>query len=158
MYFIHLYCQIPNEFTLHNKSGDQNISNPAHFREAKLSGIGQRKATRFAKDIFIETYVPQRTAQLNLANYNVVKLAIPGDTGITAGKVIEFNLMSIKPTTNKRELDRFYSGKYLVTAVRHIIQPQGIYQTIIELAKDSSPTSYPTISNDNAEFKKAINT
>jgi hypothetical protein len=112
----------------------------------------------FAKDIFAETYIPQRTAQLNLANYNVVKLSVPGDPGITAGKVIEFNMMSIKPTTKQKELDRFYSGKYLVTAVRHIIQPlAGTYQTIMEIAKDSSKTQLQTVDNSDPKFKEGIN-
>jgi hypothetical protein len=111
----------------------------------------------FAKDIFAETYVPQRTAQLSLSNYNVVKLAIPGDPGISAGKVIEFDLMSIKPTTKERELDRFYSGKYLVTAVRHIIQPlSSSYQTILEIAKDSSPTQFESVDNSDPVWKDGI--
>jgi hypothetical protein len=111
----------------------------------------------FAKDIFAETYVPQRTAQLNLANYNVVKLSIPGDPGLSAGKVIEFNLMSIKPTTNERDLDRFYSGRYLVTAVRHIIQPlAGSYQTIMEIAKDSVKTQLQTVDNSNPTFQQGV--
>lgn len=125
--------------------------------EQGLNPYIKGKGAGFAKDIFIETYVPQRTAQLNLANYNVVKLAIPGDTGITAGKVIEFNLMSIKPTTNKRELDRYYSGKYLVTAVRHIIQPNnGTFQTILEIAKDSSKTQYQSVDNSDPDFKESV--
>lgn len=112
----------------------------------------------FAKDIFVETYIPQRTAQLNLANYNVLKLAIPGDSGITAGKVIEFNLMNIKPTTKQRELDKFYSGKYLVTAVRHVIQPiNSTYQTILEIAKESSKTPYADVDNGNINIKQNIN-
>jgi hypothetical protein len=37
-----------------------------------------------------------------------------------------------------RELDKFYSGKYLINAVRHVLQPSnGMYQTYMELAKDS---------------------
>jgi hypothetical protein len=118
----------------------------------------KEKQGGFAKDIAAETFIPNRTAQISLANYTTIKASIPGDPGLTAGRTVNFNLLSLKPTSNTKELDKFYSGKYLVTAVRHIIQPQGIYQTIMELAKDSSPTSYPTISNDNAEFKKAINT
>jgi hypothetical protein len=117
----------------------------------------KEKQGGFVKDIAAETFVPNRTAQISLANYTTIKASIPGDPGLTAGRTVNFNLLSLKPTSNTKELDKFYSGKYLVTAVRHIIQPQGIYQTIVELAKDSSPTSYPTISNDNAEFKKAVN-
>jgi hypothetical protein len=122
--------------------------------EGDVSYMKQKEAG-FAKDIFAETYIPQRTAQLNLANYNVVKLAVPGDPGLTAGKVIEFNLMTIKPTTTKRDLDRFYSGKYLVTAVRHIIQPiNGTYQTILEIAKDSADTRYENVNN--SDFKSSV--
>jgi hypothetical protein len=110
------------------------------------------KEAGVAKDIYAETFVPQRTAQLSLTNYNVIKLTIPGDPGITAGKTIELSLPSIKPTNSKRELDKFYSGKYLVTAVRQMI---GIntYQTLLEIAKDSSPTQPSSV--DNTTFKSS---
>ena len=40
-----------------------------------------------------------------------------------------------------RELDKIYSGKYLINAVRHVLQPSnGMYQTFMELAKDSYST------------------
>lgn len=106
-----------------------------------------------AKNIAAETYIPNRTAQISLANFNVLKLKIPGDTGISAGRTINFNLLSLKPT-DKKELDKYYSGKYLVTAVRHIIQPT-VFQTILEVAKDSSPTAYAGINNLSAEFNTA---
>jgi hypothetical protein len=94
-----------------------------------------------------------RTAQLSLANYNVLKLLIPGDSGITAGRTIQFNLMTIKPSTKTKELDKFYSGKYLVTAVRHRILPQGSFQTILEIAKDSSTNTVSSTDPSNADFK-----
>lgn len=106
-----------------------------------------------AKDIFIETFVPNRTAQLNLAGYTSLKMSIPGDPGITAGRTIRFNILSLKPS-DKRELDKFYAGKYLVTAVRHLIQVPNIYQTILEISKDSSETAEPAISSTNASLKQ----
>jgi hypothetical protein len=109
-----------------------------------------------AKDIFLESYVPNRTAQISLANYTTIKASIPGDPGITAGRTIQFNLLSLTPSTTKKELDKFYSGKYLVTAVRHIIQAQGVYQTILEIAKDSTPTKYSSVKNDSTQYKQAI--
>ena len=51
-------------------------------------------------------------------------------------------------------MDKFYSGKYLVTAVRHIIVPTG-YQTVLELAKDSSAQAYQNI-NYNSDYNKAL--
>ena len=45
-----------------------------------------------------------------------------------------------------KTLDEIYSGRYLVTAVRHILKSEGGNQTIMEIAKDSTPTgtSLPT--------------
>lgn len=108
-----------------------------------------------AKNVAIETYVPNRTAQIALANYIVVKASIPGDPGITAGRTINFNLLSLKPTDSKKELDKRYSGKYLVTAVRHIIQPTA-YQTILEISKDSVATDYSSINNESTTFQQAV--
>jgi hypothetical protein len=92
-----------------------------------------------AHDIFLETFVPNRTAQISLANYTVVKIKIPGDPFIYAGDVVQFNFPSLTP---QKGLDKNYSGRYLITAVRHMIQSQGaqgVYQTVLELAKDSNP-------------------
>lgn len=104
------------------------------------------------KDIFVENYIPNRTAQLALANYTVLKLVIPGDTGITVGRVINFNLNTLKPTKVK-ENDKFYSGKYIVTAVRHLIVSPTTFQTILEVAKDSSKNDYVNMSVDTAKSK-----
>jgi hypothetical protein len=108
-----------------------------------------------ANDIAIENYVPLRTAQISLSNYIVLKLTIPGDSGITVGRTINFDLMTIKPS-NTKDLDKFYSGKYLVTAVRHIIQSQGVYQTVLEIAKDSTPTQFNNINTESSEWKVVV--
>lgn len=110
-----------------------------------------------AKDIFIESYIPNRTAQISLANYTTIKAAIPGDPGLTAGRTVQFNLLTLKPSASKKELDKFYSGKYLVTAVRHVITSAGAYQTIIELCKDSTPNEYNNINSNSTEWKAAVN-
>lgn len=104
------------------------------------------RAGSVAKNIFAETYVRYRTAQMALANHTVIKLVIPGDPGLYAGSTIDFNLFSLTGGTNK-DTDKFYSGKYLVTAVRHVLQSQGVYQTIVEIAKESSTSSYQSSIN-----------
>ena len=109
-----------------------------------------------AKDIFIEDYVTNRTAQISLANYTTIKAVIPGDPGITAGRTINFDLLTLKPDLNIRDKNKFYSGKYLVSAVRHSISSSGSYQTILELTKDSSPTDYPNIDGSNPVMKETI--
>jgi hypothetical protein len=107
-----------------------------------------------AKDIFVETFVPNRTAQISLSNYTTLKIAIPGDPGISIGRTINFNLLSL--SAKDKDLDKMYSGKYLVTAVRHIIDAPTSYKTILELAKDSTPTPTSSINNDDASWKEMI--
>jgi hypothetical protein len=93
-------------------------------------------------DVFIQETVQNRTAQLALANYTILKIRVPGDTGLTAGSIINLNLPSLDYQSNRKQLDKFYSGKYLVTAVRHILQSQGVFQTVLEITKDSSQATY----------------
>lgn len=107
-----------------------------------------------AHDIFIETYVPMRTSQISLANYTKLKLTIPGDPAICAGKVVQLNLNTLDPTQKRRQLDKFYSGKYIVTALRHIFTNEQ-FQTVLEVAKDSSPTKFQSI-NTTQDWKQAI--
>jgi hypothetical protein len=121
----------------------------------KLASYISQNQSAVAKDIFIETYVPYRSAQLSLANYTVLKVVIPGDSAITAGRTVNFNLFSLRVDQN-RKLDEHYSGKYLVTAVRHIIQTQGVYQTILELAKESSKAAYNAPSYGSINYREAI--
>jgi hypothetical protein len=109
-----------------------------------------------ANDVAVENYIPLRTAQISLANYIVIKLTIPGDPGITVGRTINFDLMTIKPSTSKRLLDKFYSGKYMVTAVRHIFQSTGVYQTVLEIAKDSTPNEFNSIDSSSKPWKEAV--
>jgi hypothetical protein len=98
-----------------------------------------------AHDIMIEKYLPNRVAQLSLANYTRIKVTIPGDTSMTTGKTVNFNIFGVNPVTysdkSTRTPDPFYSGKYLVTAVRHIIKNSS-YITIVEMSKESVGINY----------------
>jgi len=148
--------------TLKNRLGfTQNNSYDSSFKVATGNAFQQdepyikQSVGGVAKNIAIETYVPNRTAQISLANYTVIKAKIPGDPGITAGRTINFNLLTLKPTSSTKELDNFYSGKYLVTAVRHVIQPTA-FQTILEIAKDSTATKYAGINNETSAWQNAV--
>jgi len=98
-------------------------------------------------DVFVQETVQNRTAQLALANYTILKIRVPGDTGLTAGSIINLNLPALDYQNGRKQFDKFYSGKYLVTSVRHILQSQGVFQTILEITKDSSQAAYVDIRN-----------
>jgi hypothetical protein len=106
-----------------------------------------------ASDIHAETYIPHRTSQLNLVNYHRVKISVPGDPGLTVGAVINFSLLSINP--NQKAPDQFYSGNYLVTAVRHIINTNE-YITVLEIAKESTPTEYAALNNSSTGMQGLV--
>lgn len=98
-----------------------------------------------AKNIRIETTVPHRTAQLALANYTTMKAIVPGNNNLTVGRTLDINLNSLgTDTKTKTEEDAYYSGTYLITGIRHIIQTQGVFQTVLELAKNSMAMEYPS--------------
>jgi hypothetical protein len=105
------------------------------------------------KDILIETTVPYRTAQLSHINYIKYKISIPGDPLMTVGRVIEFSLPEITRASGGKEPDKFYSGKFLVTALKHTIDVENRFTTIIEISKESLPNAYATPDNGSSAWK-----
>jgi hypothetical protein len=146
---------------LKNRLGKKSSESAESVVKVVTSNAGQqvvpyiKETDSVSKDIFIETSVSNRTAQIALANYTSMKISIPGDPGITAGRTINLNLLSLKQG-NTRELDKLYSGKYLVTAVRHIISVPDSYQTILEICKDSSATPLPDVNQASADLQRDI--
>jgi hypothetical protein len=113
------------------------VSNPEQNKVSYINSI----PGAVTNDAFLENSIPNRTAEMTLANYTVIKIAVPGDPNLVAGCTVNVNLYSLVGEDEDRELDPFYSGKYLVNAVRHVLQPSnGMYQTFMELAKDSYST------------------
>jgi len=124
----------------------------SNFDEAN-NEVVQANPGSVAQNIFAETYIPYRTAQLALANYTRVKISVPGDPLLTVGTVIEFELLSKDPSS--KELDLFYSGNYLVTAVRHMIT-QNDFKTVLEVAKESVPHQYPDINDGSITWSNIV--
>lgn len=94
------------------------------------------------KENQIETTIPFRTAQIPHINANRYKIAIPGDPKMTVGSVIDINIPDLQLKDSGKELDRFYSGKYLVTAVKHTIDIENKFITFAEVSKESVPNRY----------------
>jgi len=100
------------------------------------------------KDVNIETTIPYRTAQIPQINAIKYKISIPGDPFMTVGNVITFNLPELTRTTDDKASDAYYSGNYLVTAIKHTIDVEGKFMTIMEISKESVPNQY--INPDNS--------
>jgi hypothetical protein len=107
------------------------------------------------KDINIEVRVPYRTAQFSQINYNKYKVSIPGDPKMTVGNVIEMIIPDmITNDKGGRDKDKYYAGKYLVTAVRHKIDQENKFITLMELSKESLPNPYDAIDNESPAWKE----
>jgi len=145
-----------------NRKGDAIYETPQAVVKMATSNAGQKdvsyigsKPGSYSKDIFIEEYVPNRTAQISLTNYNKMKLVIGGDPSATVGSTINFNLLTMNPTTKGKEPDKFYSGKYLITAVRHSISMSS-FQTVLEIVKESVSNEYISPKMDSALWKNTV--
>jgi len=103
-----------------------------------------------APSIDIETYIPHRTAQLGLARYTVVEFGIYGDPNLAIGSKVKLNIPSLilEDSTGKKAYNKYYSGNYLVSAVRHMLDFRGRYFCTVEAITDS--LSAPNILTDNS--------
>ena len=130
----------------------------------KLStGVIARKAVdSVSNDIMIEKYLPNRVGKLALINYTKIKVTIPGDPNMCVGKIINFSTYRIEPavfsqgqSNATRTPDPLYSGKYLVTAVRHIVKNNS-YITVMEMCKDSNSGSIAQFDNNNSSLNNMV--
>jgi hypothetical protein len=125
----------------------------SNFKQNQVPYIASQGPDSVGKDIYAETYIPYRTAQLALANYTRVKISVPGDPGLTVGTNINFSLLSKNP--NNKEPDPFYSGNYLITAVRHMIT-MNEYKTVLEITKESTTKQYASPDNGSALWQNTV--
>jgi hypothetical protein len=98
--------------------------------------------TGFSKNVndVIDEVLPRRTSTLaELTNFKL-EITVPGRTDIEVGVMVNFNYPDASPRNetdkNQNKLDDYYSGMYLVTAVRHKINSIK-HMMILELVKDS---------------------
>lgn len=91
----------------------------------------------------VENWLKERISQLQQLNNTRLTITVAGDSDRTVGQVVEVELPSPEPPiSNSQVIDKFYKGRYLIVALRHMITPKS-YTTTMELVKDSVFTAYP---------------
>lgn len=70
---------------------------------------------------FVADLIGYRQAFVKLFNQNVTRCMAYGDNYLTVGDMIQLNLPDTSGTTEKKSNDTRYSGKYMITKLRHII-------------------------------------
>jgi D-alanyl-D-alanine dipeptidase len=88
--------------------------------------------------------VLERASQLEQINQIKVEITIPGDSQRHTGEIVEINLpaVEVKTGADAARLDRNFSGRYLVSKIKHIIF-NGNYTSILQLSRDSWPNPLP---------------
>ena len=118
-------------------SGNSKQKNNSYVK-ASVGG-----ANNVANDIFIETYLKHRVAQIGLFKNTRIEIVVPGDPSLVVGKTVAFTHFGVG---ENRIADPYLSGKYLITALRHSIKTD-TYITLLELSKDSVGAPYPQFDN-----------
>lgn len=87
----------------------------------------------------IEKVTLNRLSEMMSVHNFQLRFVLPGDGRTSPGDLIYFDIPSpenISLTGNRNPLDQFYSGRYLVTSMRHIFNPES-YDVVYECAKES---------------------
>ena len=91
-------------------------------------------------DYRIEDTLPRRISNINEINNFKLVITVPGRADAEVGSVIYFSYPDTSPQDdsdkNKNKEDDYYSGFYLVTAIRHKLTLQK-HMMIMEIAKES---------------------
>lgn len=97
-------------------------------------------------------------ASEKMLEYIDVNFTIPGDNTRTVGDIIKVKLPEFSGTDDKiGEIDKFISGEYLVTAVRHIIRINGAGYTVhMNCMKNCFNTSVDDAISENFEKNSDI--
>jgi len=100
-----------------------------------LSKYTQRKNS-VAKLHNPEVALAHRSALLSFISTKKMKILLPGNFGLTIGMLVNLKYPKRGKIDQDQQLDYTFSGKHLIVAVRHIIDP-GKHETVIEVASDS---------------------
>ena len=76
-----------------------------------------------------------KLSRLSSLNYYRIKIEVPGDATLQSGDVIKFDLPSPE-SGGEKKFDKYYSGNFLITAIRHVIN-RSSYNMTLECSKES---------------------
>ena len=73
-----------------------------------------------------------------------INMQIKGNTTIACGDIVEFDMPIVGKSHGKGDSDIYYSGRYLISKLRHMFQPSANnHEIALTLVKDSFATELP---------------
>lgn len=95
----------------------------------------------------VELILLRRNSQRQQINNIKIRIVVPGDSQRRVGEIVYVTLPTIEPINSKNPTSRdpFYSGRYLISRIKHTLMKESeTYETIMELVKDSYTTPLPS--------------
>lgn len=159
-----VHIERKNAFPFHNQYQDRlkNKTHENYFAARRMYPTNRTHDTNptiskkqpSIKQNLVEAWMLQRITQINQLNYFKLKMVIPGDTYLMIGDIIEFDLPLVAAKNpGEKNINPYYSGRYLVTAIRHIFDYHR-YEMVIEATRDCLSAPYPTSLNDNPDISE----
>lgn len=100
----------------------------------------------------VENWLLQRISKIEELQYFRLKLLVPGDNIVSIGDTITFTMPQVYyKETGKNDKHPYFQGKYLITAIRHMITNKS-YEMLLEGVKDGVYTSYPQAATNNKKI------
>jgi hypothetical protein len=101
----------------------------------------------------VEQYALRRQATMNRLNTQSLRLDVPGDSRLHVGDIVDVAIPSFEDPVNKSEWkDTILSGKYMVTAIKHMIMDDD-YSMEMVVSKDSYDYQLPDSKIKSLEVK-----
>ncbi|MAJ66263.1 MAG: hypothetical protein CMI76_03140 [Candidatus Pelagibacter sp.] len=91
-----------------------------------------------------KTHLTRQSKYMELSKGSSITMEINGTTTISAGNMIEFNMPISGVQHGKDKIDKYYSGRYLISSTRHMFDQATRKHTILmTIVKDSLNNKLP---------------
>ena len=126
------------EWDKHNHIGNSMMMSPTEERNKfNTKKLGYQRIVPISNEAQgLSNNVQERLSQLQQLHSFRMNVTMIGDVSRKIGDIIEMEIESPEETEGEYKSDPFYSGRYLVTGIRHIINTRG-HTTLMEMVKDS---------------------
>ena len=140
---------------------DKDIS---QFSDARVSVVSETsKVHNDYEFVPSNDTLPISISQRRQLHNNVLSLIVNGNSLLSAGDIISFDLPLMRPVGEggKQQVNPYYSGRYLITGLKHILstEGQGKYQMTLKCSKDAvseafyaEATPYQSKKGDNSNY------
>lgn len=130
---------------------EEDIGTLIHYYPTSTGNIGtvsledvNESGFNFDNDNYKDWVLNRESLEQQIETNKIILSGLPGNSKRRIGDVVNLKYPSPRPLTEEEDFnDKYISGKYLVTSVRHFITRQD-YVMNLELSRNFYPVSLPT--------------